>query len=775
MKKRFTKIICVIVGLIAAIGITLTAGCSGYLTRKPLAEDNGANVASNGGFAVETEKYVYFINGVQSNTADNTFGSPVKGAIYRILKTDFAAHSYANAECVVPLIAYTADYDAGIFIYGGYIYYATPSTDKSATGQLQSDKLELKRTTLDGSKTTYKSFVQFSSTSVKYRFVEVDGSVYLMYVATSETLFDEETGVTNLHSVKIDDNGKTTDTVLAYNVDTVVFDSNDKTNPRVYYTMNVKNYSTDANYSYNQVYTVTADATEDKFATEEKKAALEALEGWNSDEDEGEVDRYINCGELVFDGISKADVVAADGVATPFNYKPDGTESNDRRLNYTLSSYQGGSLFYTRTTELPTTATNSSLFSVKDTDVTASGWNPVADNADNEDYLVLDGSNAAKYTYLFNADKNLEKVLICESDGGIYANKVIGGKMQTADEKGSENYFPVVKSGDCTVLFTESGYLYYSVSGGSGYSFWRVDYTGEKNDYGLMPVEDEYDDFRPVQILDISSISDWYMPEIIDSQILFASNTDSSFTTVNYVMAFDLRSRTDGELMDNAAIHNLNEQYEGITEIIDGFGDTDKYDTATYANITGAIKYAYYSGESASVYLEELAKACNEAALKADEDADPVYSEETLKKYAEFLAPDENGEWKDYTDKLTVNGSEVYSNRRDYYYTYVGAMSETDAEDYSAALKTANLNSMPEKESWYSGLSTVEKVFFIIGMCVIGLGVIAAVVVPVTLTLVRKRRGNLPAESRKRIKVDTTDDRNIDVYSDEEGETPSEE
>ena len=81
---------------------------------------------------------------------------------------------------------------------------------------------------------------------------------------------------------------------------------------------------------------------------------------------------------------------------------------------------------------------------------------------------------------------------------------------------------------------------------------------------------------------------------------------------------------------------------------------------------------------------------------------------------------------------------------------------------------------MPEKESWYNGLKTVEKVFFIIGMCLIGLGVIAAVVVPVTLVLVKKRRGNLPSARRKKIKVDTTDDKNIDVYADEDGETVAE-
>ena len=44
-------------------------------------------------------------------------------------------------------------------------------------------------------------------------------------------------------------------------------------------------------------------------------------------------------------------------------------------------------------------------------------------------------------------------------------------------------------------------------------------------------------------------------------------------------------------------------QYEGITETIDEFGDTEKYDVKIYANITGAIKYAYYSGESAALSI----------------------------------------------------------------------------------------------------------------------------------------------------------------------------
>lgn len=757
MKKRFTKIICVIAGLIAALGITLTAGCSGYYDRKPLAADDGANVVSNGGFAVATDGYVYFINGVESNTADNTFGSPVKGAIYRIAGDKFKAHDYSSAECVVPLVAYSADYDAGLFIYGGYIYYATPSTDKSAAGQVQNDKLVLKRTSLDGSKTVKGGFAEFASTSVKYRFTEIDGTVYLMYVAEKETIFDEgeDKGVTNLHSVKIDKDGKATDTILAYNVESVVFDKTDKTNPRAYYTMKVRDYSRDTDYEYNQIYTVRADATEDKF----KDTDFSVIEGWNTDEEKGDVDRYINCGDLVFDGIGKVNVLSGDA-ATPFNYDPTGATVNELSLTYALSSYEGGSLFYTKSAKLPTSTTNASLYSVKDSEVSAQGWNPVTGNK-LHDYIIIDGSAADKYTYVFDAYGGLDKVLIAESDGGIYVNKVEQGKMHGVDDKGSDGYYPIVKSGDCKVLFIDDGYLYYSAGGDSGYNFWRVDPTGAADDYGVMPEEDEYDRFRPVQILDLTGVSDWYKPELIKGQLIFASNTYSSYVTV-----FDLTVRGGTEVMDNADINALNKKYDSIIKQIDTFGDTEKYDEKIYANVVGALKYAYYTGESANVYLDKLAKECNDEALKADEDADLIYTEETLAEYAKFLAPAADNEWKDYTDKVQVNGKDVYANRRDYYFSLLGEMSEKDAEDYLNAFKSENLKPMPEKVSWYNGLSTVEKVFFVLGMCLIGLGVIAAVVVPVTLTLVRKRRGtNL--QRKRRIKVDTTDDKNIDVYSDD--------
>ena len=73
-------------------------------------------------------------------------------------------------------------------------------------------------------------------------------------MATDEKLYEEETGVKNLHSYNT---ATGEDTLLAYNVADVVFDSEDKTNARVYYTMSVYDYSQTSNtaYGYNQLYT----------------------------------------------------------------------------------------------------------------------------------------------------------------------------------------------------------------------------------------------------------------------------------------------------------------------------------------------------------------------------------------------------------------------------------------------------------------------------------------------------------------------------------------
>ncbi|MDE7330599.1 MAG: hypothetical protein K2N30_05920 [Clostridia bacterium] len=735
MSKRSTKIICVTASVIAVLGMAVASGCSGYFSSNGLEGDYTVTgkAESNGGFAVGTDNYVYFINGVESNTANNAYGTPVKGAVYRISRQNLNANNYSSAEKVVPLVAYTSNYDAGIFIYGDRIYYGTPSTAKNSEGEVQSSTLDMKSSKLDGTETMRDAYISFPVTSYDYRYVEENGVVYLMYAATGETLYDESEGVTNLHSYNTV-TGE--DTLLAYNVSNVTFDANDKTNPRVYYTMGVYDYTTDSNYGYNQLYTVTASATENNFAD----LSSETVSGWDD-----ETDRYINCGELVLDGIGKT-----LNETTPFN-KDD--KKNDFDYTYTPAKYVNKTLFYTRKGD----TSREYLFSLKD----GEELHPVDGNEDKDNRILTDGSNAAKYEYIFDNNGSLSAVLYAES-AGISINKAdpATGKLHVADDlDGSDEYFKIVQSGTATLLTVdaENNWLYYSVSGGNGYSINRVDYSGTLKDYKPMPADET--DKTPVKILDLDADSSWYKPEFIAGHLLFASET-TNMTAYNYVMAFKLEGLTNGD------IRALNEKYEGITKHInETYGDTDKYPESTYANLKNALNYAFYSGDYD--YLLELAEAAN---AKVESGEDLVYSEKTLEEYAKFLNPamEGNDVWAEYADVKKVNGKDVYANTRDYYYAVLGEMTEADAEAYMDGLKSSYLVAYPEDEAtgWYEGLSQGEQIGFIIGMVAIGLLVIAGATV-LTVFLIKRSKKNANAPVRRRIKVDTTDDKDIDVYSEE--------
>ena len=152
MKKPVTKIICASAAAVVAAGIAFSAGCSPYNNWNSLSGEGvftQTEAVSNGGFAVEKGDYVYFINGVESNTADNSFGKPVKGAIQRISKSNLKSRNNV-AETVVPSVVYSSNYNGGIFIYGDYIYYSTPSTARNSDGEVLNGNRDLKRTKLDG-------------------------------------------------------------------------------------------------------------------------------------------------------------------------------------------------------------------------------------------------------------------------------------------------------------------------------------------------------------------------------------------------------------------------------------------------------------------------------------------------------------------------------------------------------------------------------------------------------------------------------------------------
>lgn len=175
MKKILTKILLCLLVVCVALGVTACAQTSWQGTTM---KNWGSNVSSNGGFLVETDNYVYYINGTTSYGDDNTFGAPVKGALMAVDKSTIGTDN-VKTEVVVPKLFVATDYSAGVYIYNNYVYYGTPSTDKNNAGEIARGELTFFRTKLDGTDTT--KYFTVDSLSHEYRIVESNGKVYIVY------------------------------------------------------------------------------------------------------------------------------------------------------------------------------------------------------------------------------------------------------------------------------------------------------------------------------------------------------------------------------------------------------------------------------------------------------------------------------------------------------------------------------------------------------------------------------------------------------------------
>ena len=184
--KNLTK------GLLAVSLATLiagAAGCGGNGSDNWNGTDftDYGNVvsAANGGFVTETDKYVYFINGVGSSSSDNTFGKPIKGALVAADKSDLS-----KTQVVIPELIVSSDYDAGVYLFkegdAVYAYYGTPNREKNSSGAIASSEMTFTKTRLDGKENT--KLITVSSHSTSYRMAQgADGAVYIVYYDSDES------------------------------------------------------------------------------------------------------------------------------------------------------------------------------------------------------------------------------------------------------------------------------------------------------------------------------------------------------------------------------------------------------------------------------------------------------------------------------------------------------------------------------------------------------------------------------------------------------------
>lgn len=204
-----------------AVAVFTLAGCGtslSALTDNPATDDL---VTGNGTLAVTKGEYLYFVNGYigYSNVGDTNYdGKITYPALYRI-KLDSNGHPVevepeydedgeeifdgSNSLEDVDVIARKVvgfEY-TGIYIFGDYLYYASPYNGKDTDLSVQSDQIDFFRIRLDragGSELIYTT--ASAGSSVSYSMMTVDGNVY-MVVLDGEKLVSVKYNANNQKTV----------------------------------------------------------------------------------------------------------------------------------------------------------------------------------------------------------------------------------------------------------------------------------------------------------------------------------------------------------------------------------------------------------------------------------------------------------------------------------------------------------------------------------------------------------------------------------------------
>lgn len=245
MKKIVTVIISV---LLAAF---MLAGCTDKVA--PLANVGGEVKSGNGSAVVEKGDYIYFINGKVSTSADNTFNKPVKGALMRIKTADLKDPSAATVETVVPKLMISGNYKTGVYMYGDFVYYVTPSVQKDKAGTLQYSKSEVYRFDLKKGKNAGSPVVTLDVDTQEYRFVKVGEKVYFLTTVSEK---EKDSSVNKLVCYDTE-SGKQIFKSKAYQSIAMAEDNSGK----VYYTVFGYTEATEVTEKFHDIYSYTAGDT----------------------------------------------------------------------------------------------------------------------------------------------------------------------------------------------------------------------------------------------------------------------------------------------------------------------------------------------------------------------------------------------------------------------------------------------------------------------------------------------------------------------------------
>ena len=697
MRKTGKKFLLLALALVVALSVFV--GCNGNGNFKPLDGVPSGDVVSNGGFVAQKGEWIYFVNGVESNTSENKYGNVRKGSLVRISENALNEKKFDGAQVVIPEIVYDGSYKGGVFISGDYVYYATPNNTKNMQAQVENNWLNFKRARLDGSDVLSGHYAQLEIGKHEYRFVEENGVVYLLYANTS----DKE-----LHSVNTQTKK---DTTLAKGYAEYAFDADDLTSSTVYYTMPVAKKNTYSNGSatneaYQQLFKVQASTTQ---APREYDLKDGYTDPKLSEGDEKYMMEYVNLGTLVLDGVG-----ADKTEATTFNPDwKDGDAKKQTGFSYAIERFSNGDLYFTVTALSGDTANpvayvcrlNDGKFSE------AQGWNTILANPVIEKSGNIESSASEAITLVSNDEaKATETARFYVQDGKQYfvyldstSNNIYRRSLTVSSDKVTEEDV-LLASGQSGAAFlrldTESKFLYFSKAGTNGNALWRIRYDGTREQYSdLGDVKDDpaMEDYKATQYVGVDYSKDWFAPEVLGGRIFFA---DAETYAENYVYVIDACA-------NNADLKARNEQYQKVQDLFTNVAE--KFSAAS-----NVMKYYYYGGD-VSVVTAENGEYRKE------------YDDEAIALINAFVSG-ENSNGFDFASVKDIKTQSVYYNR-------IGVVSEKDRDATEKSLKTAFvLGFKAETETVDAGWTWQWAAIFVpVGVVVIG-GAVAAFV------FVRKRR-----------------------------------
>ena len=776
MRKLFKNILVCATAAVLAAGSAAFASCG--TSFKPLEGDDYTSTeaaVSNGGFVVEYGKYVYFINGATTYEDDNTYGAPVKGALMRIKKDDFKKKT-GEAQIVVPSLIVSGDYTAGFFIYNDRVYYATPNNVKSMSGEIESDWLEFKSAKLDGS--DIQDYFRLSDNSTVFRFVQTSAAstVYLLYNGKKP---DDNDGTAGLQSYNTTTK---TCTTIAEGASSYVFNSADKTDPYVYYTMPVKNMidtETPQTLGYNQIYRASASVTSSPYDYTWSESYLKEHDG---------VAPYVNLGTLVLDGVGKETVGADEWDTNVTQFTHDYKDKDGKVIaeplvpvgyKYDLKSYtnsQSGDksykgLYFTRedVTKTDSEGDKASLYYLSASDFEADGWNSISGNKDKLTYtdgvgkldvvakptatsnastsaiFYIDESNGYKHHYIYVSGANMIRADVSTQNANVDEQEI------WYDASGAT----LVRLDNRATQAEPYNYVWFTRSNGSGMSIERAVYNGKAENYETLDVPGRNNaPYKALKLLNLQHKSGWYPYEMIEDMIIFADAESVGSTSYDYIATVSLTDKNGKYLNNQEFEEQVNDKWDSLMDSDAKTGYFAKLSKDEQGNLSKALTYYFRTGKTDAFYgnIQEAVELGQEETHLYTADEQTAFKNFTEGKK---LKKAEEGE----DDTLEFFDGETSYRTRSYFIKAIGLVKDEDQKEMDEYWK-GYLENYPKPEE-KTGLEDWELAL------AIGVPVLAVVAAGIltTVLIMKKKKAAANEQKPERMRVDTSIDKDVDVYA----------